>query len=309
MTCAAFMPNAPRLRSMKQLVSQYIELLSARNLSPNTIKSYRSDLFDLCNFLEANRHTLNKLETDHLRDWLFLIQQAGAQRSTVARKSSSARSFTSFLFEIGELDYDPGLRLKSPRKSRTLPKLVKQVELQRLLTEKQSLAANGGHQEVLTWLVLELLYATGMRVGELVSLKISDLDLQRSVLRVTGKGDKQRTLPFGEPALDALNLWLAEIRPSLPGADIDSVFVTASGKTMGVRAVYGLVAKNLASEGQKLGPHSLRHSAATHLLDNGIDLREVQELLGHSSLGTTQIYTQVSIERLKSSYQNAHPRA
>lgn len=294
---------------MEQSVVKYLDVLHARNLSANTIKSYRSDLIDLCNHLESNQQSLKKLETDQIRDWLFLSQQAGAQRATLARKSSTVRSFTAFLFEIGELDHDPGLRLKSPKKSRTLPKLVKQSELQRLLTEKQSLASNGGYQEVLTWLILELLYATGMRVSELAGLEISDLDLQRSVLRVTGKGDKQRTLPFGEPALDALRLWLHQIRPQLLTTATDALLLTASGKRLGVRAIYGLVAKNLAADGQKLGPHSLRHSAATHLLDNGIDLREVQELLGHSSLGTTQIYTQVSIERLKSSYHNAHPRA
>lgn len=294
---------------MHRTVEQYLETLKSRNLSPNTIKSYGSDLNDLVGYLESQQQPLENLETDQLRDWLYLSQQSGAVKSTIARKSSAARSFTAFLFETGQLDHDPGLRLRSPKKARALPKMAKQRDLEKLLESKRNLATDGGYEPVITWLVLELLYATGMRVSELAAIDLADIDLERSVVRVTGKGNKQRMLPFGEPALDAIELWINQERPQLKTGPTEALLLTKKGKRIGVRAIYQLVSKNLSLEGQRLGPHSLRHSTATHLLDNGVDLRAVQELLGHSSLGTTQIYTQVSIERLKSSYKNAHPRA
>jgi integrase/recombinase XerC len=234
---------------------------------------------------------------------LFSASEAGAQKSTIARKTATVRSFGKFLFETGQLEVDPAAKLRSPKLSRNLPKTATAGFLDALLAELKSAALNGDHQQRLNWLVVELLYSTGMRVSELAGLKQTDIDFSKQTLRVLGKGNKQRTLPFGAPALQALELFI-ESNP-----ESDSLIVNEQGKALGSRDIYRIVAKQLSGTGHQLGPHSLRHSAATHLLDNGADLRSVQELLGHSSLSTTQIYTHVSIERLREGYSKAHPRA
>ena len=172
-------------------------------------------------------------------------------------------------------------------------------------------AATGSPERLFEQVVIELLYATGMRVSELVGLNLADVDYSRRLLLVTGKGNKQRMVPYGQPAADALEVWLSKGRPAYVTEHTDdAVLIGARGKRVNVRSVYGLVAKLLSETPVgAVGPHTFRHTAATHLLDGGADLRAVQELLGHSSLGTTQIYTHVSVERLKQGYQGAHPRA
>ena len=281
----------------------FIRSKKASGLSENTLRAYENDLRELQAFLSEQKIEAPKLSVDVIRDWLFSASEAGAQKSTIARKTATVRSFGKFLFETGQFEVDPAAKLRSPKLSRNLPKTATAGFLDALLAELKSAALNGDHQQRLNWLVVELLYSTGMRVSELAGLKQTDVDFSKQTLRVLGKGNKQRTLPFGSPALKAFEIFL-ETKP-----ESDSLIVNEQGKALGSRDIYRIVAMQLSGTGHQLGPHSLRHSAATHLLDNGADLRSVQELLGHSSLSTTQIYTHVSIERLREGYSKAHPRA
>ncbi|MFC6355255.1 tyrosine recombinase XerC [Luethyella okanaganae] len=303
-------------------------LTAERGFSAHTVRAYYADLAQLAAF--AERHgipTVDALTLGVLRDWLWWGTRSGLARATIARHSASARSFTAWLARTGRIPADPGARLRAPKPGRTLPRVVTRTQMDELL-EGLSLRCSEGDPGALRDLaVIELLYAAALRVSELVGLDVDDLDLDRLTVRVTGKGAKERVVPFGVPAHSAIVDYLHRARPSLlastglaPGADASphtlqpgarALFVGARHGRLGVRAVYRLVSELLAGipgTGPS-GPHALRHTAATHLLDGGADLRAVQELLGHASLGTTQIYTHVSTERLKESYRTAHPRA
>ena len=291
-------------------------LTSGRGYSANTVKAYITDVSDFLGFALGRRlESLNAIDIETLRDWLWKSSQQGLTKATIARKSASIRAFTAWLQQNQLLEVDPGLRLKSPKAGRTLPKVVSRETLAEIFARLESKAQPENPSGILDLLMVELLYASGIRVSELVGLDIADIDFNRGLLRVTGKGDKQRMVPFGGPAREALERWLREGRPlfaelSRPTKDADALLLNSRGKRVGVRQVYGLVASLLEGTPTGVaGPHALRHSAATHLLDGGADLRAVQELLGHASLGTTQIYTHVSVERLREGYQNAHPRA
>jgi integrase/recombinase XerC len=288
---------------MREQIVSFIKAKQTSGLSENTLRAYETDLREFESFVVSKNLGIDQLNTDTIRDWLFAASEAGAQKSTIARKTATIRSFGRFLFETGQAETDPAAKLRSPKLNRTLPKTANAKFLEDLLSKLKQLANDGGHQQRLDWLIVELLYSTGMRVSELAKLREKDIDFQRQTLSVIGKGNKQRTLPFGKPAFDSLNLYL-KTKPPAQG-----LLVNDDGKNLGVRDIHRVVAKQLAGTGHQLGPHSLRHSAATHLLDNGADLRSVQELLGHSSLSTTQIYTQISIERLREGYSKAHPRA
>lgn len=297
----------------RPLVDRFVEsLATARGFSGHTIRNYRSDLYQLLDYTSGQKVSeVADLELEHLRGWLYQLAQAGAARSTLARKSASIRGFTAWLEHLGFLKSDPGLRLRSPKASKALPKLVDRGALETVFETLEKSSSSGSPSASLESCIFELLYATGIRVSELVGLDLDDVDRARRLIRVTGKGNKQRMVPYGEPAGVALERWLNQGRPTLLGeAPEVAVFLGARGKRLGVRAVYQIVAGRLASTPVgPLGPHALRHTAATHLLDGGADLRAVQELLGHSNLGTTQIYTHVSVERLKRGYEGAHPRA
>lgn len=288
---------------MREQIVSFIRAKKAAGLSENTLRAYANDLHEFETFAMEQQTPVEKLDVETIRDWLFAASEAGAQKSTIARKTATIRSFGKFLFETGQSEIDPAAKLRSPKLSRNLPKTANAGFLEELLTNLRKTAVHGDHKLKLNWLVIELLYSTGMRVGELVQLSVKDIDFQRQTLSVIGKGNKQRTLPFGKPAFDALNLYLESSPES------SKLLVNDEGKVLGSRDIYRIVAKQLSGTGHQMGPHSLRHSAATHLLDNGADLRSVQELLGHSSLTTTQIYTHVSIERLREGYAKAHPRA
>ncbi len=246
-----------------------------------------------------------------MRDWLYAISQRGLAKSSIARKSAAVRSFTAWLLSSGEITTDPGLRLKSPKADRPLPKVVAKDSLVEIFEYLTRAAATGEPEAIRDQLVFELLYATGARVSEIVGLNLLDVDFGRNIISVMGKGSKQRMVPFGTPARESLERWLAGPRQSLASDPSEqALLINSKGRRLGVRAVYQLVARLLsATPTGAAGPHTLRHTAATHLLDGGADLRAVQELLGHASLGTTQIYTHVSVERLRAGYQNAHPRA
>ncbi|MFM1956705.1 MAG: hypothetical protein RLZ41_104 [Actinomycetota bacterium] len=285
---------------------------AGRGYSENTVKAYLIDVQDLADFLEKkNIQNVADLNLEHLRDWLWQATQQGLTKATIARKSAAIRSFTAWALKNGLSESDPGLRLRSPKASRTLPKVVSRESLSMVFTSLTERATEDNPQGIRDLVAVELLYASGARVSELVGLDLESIDYSRNIMRVMGKGAKQRMVPFGQPARDALDLWIRIARPMLANEKSgQALLLNSRGQRIGVRQVYSLVANLLeATPTGAAGPHSLRHSAATHLLDGGADLRAVQELLGHASLGTTQIYTHVSIERLRDGYKNAHPRA
>ena len=301
------------MQTLEQLANGFADYLHAgRGYSVNTIKSYSADIEDHSLFLALQKvQSADQIDLDVLRDWLYAISQRGLAKSSIARKSAAVRSFTAWLLSSGEITTDPGLRLKSPKADRPLPKVVAKASLVEIFDYLSSAATSGEPEAIRDQLVFELLYATGARVSEIVGLNLLDVDFGRNIISVIGKGSKQRMVPFGTPAREALERWLAGPRQLLAtDASEQALLINSKGRRLGVRAVYQLVARLLsATSTGAAGPHTLRHTAATHLLDGGADLRAVQELLGHASLGTTQIYTHVSVERLRAGYQNAHPRA
>ncbi len=287
-------------------------LEAGRGYSPHTVKGYRTDVAELFAYLErAGESGLGDLKLEALRDFLYELTEKGLSKATMARKSASIRSLTAWCFKNGIIEADPGLRLRTPKTSRTLPKVVGKESIDIIFKILESMATQDNPGGLCDRLAVELLYASGARVSELVGLNVSDVDFSRNLLRVMGKGGKERMVPFGVPAREALDAWLVHGRKQYANEKSgDALLLTSRGSRVGVRQIYSLVAGLLAETPTGVaGPHSLRHSAATHLLDGGADLRAVQELLGHASLGTTQIYTHVSIERLKEGYKIAHPRA
>ncbi|MFF1572890.1 tyrosine recombinase XerC [Leifsonia sp. NPDC058292] len=290
-----------------------VHLTVERGYSPQTVRAYRSDLHALSTFAEGRQIVDTEgLTLDLLRDWLWHAAQNGVSKATLARRSASARGFSSWATREAGGQVDPAARLRSPKPDKTLPRVVNRAQMSGLLDALAAKAAEGGPEEARDLAVIELLYASGIRVSELTGLDVDDVDLERLTVRVLGKGSKERVVPFGVPAKDAVVSYLRTARPRLATARSGAaLFLGARGGRWGSRAVYQLVAGLLADipGGGPAGPHALRHTAATHLLDGGADLRAVQELLGHASMGTTQIYTHVSTERLRESYRIAHPRA
>ena len=283
-----------------------------RRLSPATVRAYRGDLADLAEAL--GDPVLADVDLEGLRSWLWRATQRGDSRATLARRASTARSFFAWAKDEDHIAADPSLRLVTPKRGRTLPAVVSQDALGRLLDARRAAAAEGDPIDLRDHALLELLYGSGLRVSELCGLNPADVDLDRGTARVRGKGDKERVVPFGAPARDAVGAYLTRARPALAARSDrppSALFLGVRGGRLGTRAVYDLVAGALAPlvGDAAAGPHTLRHSAATHLLDGGADLRTVQEILGHASLGTTQIYTHVSAEKLQATYRLAHPRA
>ncbi|MET0975283.1 MAG: tyrosine recombinase XerC [Leifsonia sp.] len=290
--------------------SRYLEI--ERGFSAHTVRAYRTDLADLTDFAEVNgATTIEALTLPLLRDWLWAGTERGLARSTIARHAASARGFTAWLVRAGEIPVDPGARLRSPKPLRALPRVITRAQMDELIGDLATAAADRDPVALRDLAVVELLYASALRVSELVGLVVDDVDFDRLTVRVTGKGGKQRVVPFGVPAQAALVDYLRTGRPALLVGSTPALFIGRRGSRLGTRSVYRLIAGLLAGVpgSGPSGPHALRHTAATHLLDGGADLRAVQEMLGHASLGTTQIYTHVSTERLRESYRTAHPRA
>ena len=281
-----------------------------RNRSPHTVRGYLADAVSLLQHAgKAGVTALADLDLGILRSWLAELRQGGAARSTLARRAAAVRTFTAWAHTAGLVDIDPGQLLASPRPHRTLPPILAAAEAVALMQVDESDVSPIGRRDRL---IVELLYASGIRVAELVGLDVDDVDRARRVIRVLGKGAKERTVPFGEPAFRALDAWLASGRPALTRAGSGpALLLGARGGRIDQRAVREIVHRRLTKVpgAPDLGPHGLRHTAATHLLDGGADLRAVQELLGHASLATTQIYTHVSVERLREAFVKAHPRA
>lgn len=289
-------------------------LTSERDLSAHTVRAYIGDLESLLSHLETlNVNEIAQLELNHLRSWLANQQIKGGARTSLSRRITSIRLFTKWAVKNNYLAKDVGTTLATPKGHRVLPDVL---EIDEAKTAMDSLATRATEEQTPLSLrdvaIVEMLYATGARVGELCGLDINDIDYDRQTIRVLGKGNKERTIPFGNPALRALTSWLKQGRDQIAQSQSgDAVFIGARGKRIDQRTVRTVVYEALSAiEGiERMGPHALRHSAATHLLEGGADLRTVQEILGHASLATTQIYTHVSTERLQKAFKQAHPRA
>lgn len=284
-----------------------------KNASPQTVKSYREDLSQALQFLRdlTKQQALppDDWNTRNLRAFVSWLHGQKYAKSTVARRLAAVRTFGKFLCRQGTLETNPAVGLRGPRQEKKLPHFLTLEDVLRLLD------VPGGA----TWLgrrdraILEVLYSAGLRVSELVGLNLPDVALADGVLTIRGKGKKERLALIGQHATDSLRAWLADRPEVLTGASrtTDAVFLNRNGTRLTTRSVGRLVAKHLKRAGldPRTTPHTLRHSFATHLLDNGADIRGVQELLGHKSLATTQVYTHVTAKRLNEAYQKAHPRA
>lgn len=344
----------PQNSVLEQAVNRFAHyLVDERGFSRNTVRSYRSDLEQLALFAHSREiETPDGLSLELFRDWLWQGSQAGLAKSTLARRSASVRALTAWLKATGISDADAATRLRAPKPERHLPRVLTRSQMDVILAGVGHRAQTEDPAALRDLAVVELLYASALRVGELTGLDVSGIDLERLTVRVRGKGSKERVVPFGVPAKIALVRYLDRGRPALAeralsietqhpdsaspipapvisismipasvapeargnrvsGRMTSALFLSSHGGRLGTRSVYTLVSGLLgAMPGTgPSGPHALRHTAATHLLDGGADLRAVQEMLGHSSLGTTQLYTHVSTERLKESYRMAHPRA
>jgi len=300
---------------LQRTVDDFASYLAAdRGFSEHTVRSYRSDLTQLVAFAEERGATgPEDLDLELLRDWLWRSSQDGLAKSTLARRAASARSLSSWLARTKATSTDAAARLKAPKSDHHLPRVLSRENMDAILASLSTRAETGDAVALRDLAIVELLYASALRVSELTGLSLGDLDLGRLTVRVMGKGAKERVVPFGVPARRAIVAWLDNGRPALAPRTTaqEPLFVGARGNRLVSRTVYELVSRLLESVpgSGPAGPHTFRHTAATHLLDGGADLRAVQEMLGHASLGTTQLYTHVSTERLKESYRVAHPRA
>ncbi len=285
-------------------------LRDERAFSAHTVRAYVGDVTRLLH--HASRSGVKDpggITLPILRSWLALERTTRHADATIARRAAAARAFTAHTVRTGRAAADAGAGLASPKVRRALPGVLTEEQAATLMAVPDPAAGPVGLRDRA---VLEVLYATGLRVGELVGLDIDDLDRGRRLVRAVGKGDKERSVPLGQPAVVAVEAWLTGGRPRLATPTSGpALFLGARGGRLDQRAVRSMVTRYLGevSGAAPLGPHGLRHSAATHLLAGGADLRSVQELLGHATLTTTQIYTHVSVERLRASYERAHPRA
>ena len=300
---------------MDAILEEFDEYLALeRGRSDHTRRAYLGDLRSLFDFLgqRVPDAGLASLSLPVLRSWLAAQATAGAARTTVARRTSAVKTFTAWAVRRGLMPSDPATRLQMPKARRTLPAVLRQDQALDAMSAAKSGAQQGDPLALRDQLIVEMLYATGIRVSELCGLDIDDIDTPRRVLRVLGKGNKQRTVPFGEPAAAALAAWLTDGRPALAVADSGpALLLGARGRRIDPRQARTVVHQTVAAVdgAPDIGPHGLRHSAATHLLEGGADLRVVQELLGHSTLATTQLYTHITVARLRAVHDQAHPRA
>ncbi|WP_280428634.1 tyrosine recombinase XerC [Nocardia brasiliensis] len=300
---------------LEALLTEYgRHLRLGRNRSAHTVRAYLGDARALLGHLYARSadSAVRELDLSLLRSWLAQQSAAGVARTTMARRASSARTFTAWLTQTGRLTVDPGLRLGSPKAHRVLPAVLGRQQAVGAMDAAESGAAQHEPMALRDRLIVELLYSTGIRVSELCGLDIEDVDRERRVVRVLGKGNKERSVPFGVPADGAIGAWLRHGRPAFATPESGrALLLGRRGKRLDQRQARTVVHEVVSSipGAPDMGPHGLRHTAATHLLEGGADLRVVQELLGHASMATTQLYTHVSIERLKKVHDQAHPRA
>lgn len=301
---------------MAALVDEFADyLLLERGRSAHTVRAYRRDVESMLGHTRTTALVGGRfvdLTLPVLRNWLAGQAEAGAARTSLARRTSVARTFTAWALRRGLLAEDPAVRLQAPKPHRTLPGVLRAEQAAAAMDAAELGARERDPQALRDRLIVELLYATGIRVGELCLLDTAAIDRSNRVLRVLGKGNKERTVPFGEPAERAIEEWLQYGRPQLATPKSgDALLLGARGGRLDPRIARTVVHEVLSAVpgAPDLGPHGLRHSAATHLLEGGADLRVVQELLGHASLTTTQLYTHVSVARLRAVHDQAHPRA
>jgi integrase/recombinase XerC len=302
---------------LEEQIKQFLQHLRyERNVSLHTLRNYSSDLEQFRDYLlsiDAAEIALGEIDHLTIREWLSKLHGASKKKTSIARKLASLRTFFQFLVREGVLENNPARLVATPKIEKKLPNHLSIEDAVRFI-ETPDINTDLGKRDRA---ILEFLYSTGMRVGELVNLNLKDIDFREKSVRVTGKRNKQRILPFGEPALQALMHYLSETRPAFlnncPPAERDAkpVFLNYKGTRITTRSVGRMVDKYIkrCADIHDISPHSLRHSFATHLLDQGADLRDIQELLGHARLSTTQIYTQVSMEKLIEVYDKAHPKA
>jgi integrase/recombinase XerC len=298
---------------MRKSIGRFLQYLRVeRGASPHTLKSYREDLMALAEYLAGEDGSIPEpggITIGELRGFVAALHEAGYAKASIARRMASVRSFFRFGQREGWIKINPAKPLRNPRKSQKLPHFLSTDEVGKLLAAPQG----DEPQEVRDRAILETLYSAGMRVSELVGLNDGDLDFSAGIVRIRGKGKRERLSPIGSHSVRALRAWLAvrQLSPRAPQGREAPVFVNRFGTRLTTRSVARMLEKYLRETGldQRTSPHTLRHSFATHLLDRGADIRSVQELLGHKSLVTTQIYTHVSTSNLKAAYEKAHPRA
>lgn len=293
-------------------------LKTVKNLSPHTVTSYQNDLVELSNHLsQGKKHErldFRQIKKNDLRDFLVHVKQKGLDNRSIARKASTIRSFFRFLLREGKVKSDPSSYLLTPKLRKVLPEILTVEEMKTLFDRpelKKSCFSDKERLRILRDLaILEIFYSTGMRLDELARLDVSSFDFSGETVRVLGKGKKERMLPVGRKALEALKEYLSE-RKRVSSLEDEAVFINRFKKRLSPRSISRVVKKYLGkiSEKKKVSPHVIRHTFATHLLDAGADLLAVKELLGHKKLSTTQIYTHVTMEKLKKVYKRAHPRA
>jgi integrase/recombinase XerC len=303
------------MSSFEKIVGEYTHHLEKeRNLAEHSVRAYLGDLESFLSSLEQQKiDDISDLQISHIRSWLANQQVKGGARTTLSRRAVSVRLFTKWATKKGYLAKDVGATLATPKAHRTLPEVLSVSDASTVM-DSMALRADEdltplGYRNVA---ILELLYATGARVSELCGLDLDSLDFNRNTIRVMGKGSKERTIPMGAKAVDTLHIYIDGVRETFVNDKSGrALFLGARGKRIDQRTVRTIVYEALSAlEGvERMGPHALRHSAATHLLEGGADLRTVQEILGHASLATTQIYTHVSAERLQKVFKQAHPRA
>ncbi len=291
------------------LLAEYEEHLRAdRGLSEHTVRAYLGDLRDLA----AHAPDPRRVTLAALRSWLAGMASGGVASATVQRRVACIRGFFGWARREGFVDADPAARLQAPKRGRRLPKVITRSAVDEVMEAAAARLADADDPVAARDLaIVELLYSSGLRVSELVGIGTADVDLDGRVVRVMGKGGKERVVPIGLPAARAVDAWLARRPEIATEKSPDRLFLGARGGPLDPRVARRVVhaATAAAGPGAEIGPHGLRHAMATHLLDGGADLRSVQEMLGHASVGTTQVYTHVSSERLREAFRQAHPRA
>lgn len=289
---------------MDELIENYIEELVQRRFSDFTVKSYKTDLEEFCSFLrKKEKNDFSEVDRKDIRSFMGELLSYGYKKSSVSRKLSAIKSFFKFLEGNKIIKGNPSVSVKTPKVEKNIPSFLSEEEVEKML----DFTGINSELDVRNKAILELLYATGIRASELVNLDLSMFDAKSKLLRVYGKGKKERIIPVAKAAFEALNTYISEVRGYKKGA----LFLSKSGKRLGQRDLQRIVKKAIVKVAtlNQMSPHTMRHTFATHLLNRGANLRAVQELLGHESLSTTQIYTHVSIEKLKEEYKRAHPRA
>lgn len=285
-----------------------------KNRSDNTIRSYQTDIELLFEFLTSRGlSSFHEIQTEFIKEWIVSLKKNNISNTTISRRISSIKVFFNFLVKNNLIEINPTLKIIAPKLNKVLPNILGQKQADQLLTQAAIYEVEEESQEVRIrdYAILEVLYSTGIRVSELVGLDVEDINFSNLTLKVLGKGKKERFVPFGIPAREAIDKYLKDSRNSLNDKNSQALFLGLRGKRLNVRQVRRILNKAMdqIENSKEVSPHDLRHSAATHMLEAGADLRIVQELLGHSSLATTQKYTHVTIERLREVFANAHPRA